>query len=246
MITVAEIVSDLDVEYRRLDAILAALTPEQWRTESGAPGWTVRDVVVHLARSEAGVEVSCAASDDVAWTTRDRPLDDAIADGVASDTDEPEVVLSRWRAAAASSLAALSAADPARKVNWAAAPLLPATLATTRLAEHWTHGLDVCEPLGIEFPDTARLRHIAWLGHSTIPYGCSLQDLAPQPIRSELVGPNGEAWNFGPADAASLITGDAGEFCRVGAQRLKPADTSLVATGPFGDTALSVLRNYAA
>jgi hypothetical protein len=36
--------------------------------------------------------------------------------------------------------------------------LKPATLATTRLAEHWAHGLDITRPLGIAFPDTARLR----------------------------------------------------------------------------------------
>jgi hypothetical protein len=34
-----------------------------------------------------------------------------------------------------------------------------------RLAEHWAHGLDITWPLGIPFPDTDRLRHIAWLAH---------------------------------------------------------------------------------
>ena len=64
--------------------------------------------------------------------------------------------------------AALRTADPDRRLRWAQAPLKPATLATTRLAEHWAHGLDITEPLGIAFPDTAgwtrrlaRLRHTA-------------------------------------------------------------------------------------
>ena len=35
-----------------------------------------------------------------------------------------------------------------------AGPVKPATLATTRLAEHWAHGLDITGPLGIDFPDT--------------------------------------------------------------------------------------------
>ena len=38
-------------------------------------------------------------------------------------------------------------------------PAKPATLATTRLAEHWAHGLDITGPLRVEFPDTGRLRH---------------------------------------------------------------------------------------
>jgi hypothetical protein len=40
-------------------------------------------------------------------------------------------------------------------------PLKPATLATTRLTEHWAHALDITGPLGIELPDTGRLRHVA-------------------------------------------------------------------------------------
>ena len=47
-------------------------------------------------------------------------------------------------------------------------PIRPATLATTRLAEHWAHGLDITVPLGISFPDTGRLRHVAWLAHRSL------------------------------------------------------------------------------
>ena len=54
------------------------------------------------------------------------------------------------------------------------------TLATTRLAEHWAHGLDIAGPLGADFPDTGRLRHIAWLAHRTLPYALSL---AGEPTR---------------------------------------------------------------
>jgi hypothetical protein len=35
-----------------------------------------------------------------------------------------------------------------------AGPVKPATLATTRLTEHWAHGLDITGPLGVDFPDT--------------------------------------------------------------------------------------------
>ena len=71
-------------------------------------------------------------------------------------------------------LSALRDAEPGTRLTWVAGTLKPATLATTRLAEHWAHGLDITGPLGIDFPDTDRLRHIAWLGHSTLPYAFSL------------------------------------------------------------------------
>jgi hypothetical protein len=62
----------------------------------------------------------------------------------------------------------------------------------------------------------------------------------------ELTGPDGAIWSYGPDDAESTIRGPAGEFCRVGARRLRPDQTSLIAEGPQAATALQVLRNYAA
>jgi hypothetical protein len=66
-------------------------------------------------------------------------------------------------------------------------------------------------------------------------------------VRCELTAPDGaQTWRFGPADAASAITGAAGEFCRVAARRLDPAQTGLQASGPHGATALRLVRTYAA
>jgi uncharacterized protein (TIGR03084 family) len=125
--------------------------------------------------------------------------------------------------------------------------LRPATLATTRLAEHWAHGLDVATPLGADFPDTNRLRHVAWLGHRTLPYAFTITGQEPHAVYCELDAPEGgEAWTFGPADAPSSIRGDGGAFCRVGAQRLAPIDSGLITAGPHAEAALAVLRNYAA
>ena len=66
-------------------------------------------------------------------------------------------------------------------------------------------------------------------------------------MRCELTAPDGaEVWRFGPPDAESAITGAAGEFCRVAAQRLDPARSGLAASGPHGATALRLVRTYAA
>jgi uncharacterized protein (TIGR03084 family) len=119
-------------------------------------------------------------------------------------------------------------------------------LATTRLAEHWIHGLDITGPLEIAFPDTDRLRHVAWLAHRTLPYAWSLAGAEAQAVFCELTGPTGELWAFGPADAPSRIRGPAGEFCRVGARRLAPGATHLTVEGPYASAALQVLRTYAA
>ena len=118
--------------------------------------------------------------------------------------------------------------------------------AASRRPGHWAHGLDITGPLGVGFPDTGRLRHVARLAHRTLPYAMTLAGEQPAEVRCELTAPDGgSAWQFGKPDADSAITGPAGAFCRVAARRLDPADSGLTATGPHGATALRLLRTYA-
>ena len=246
---------DLAAEQDRLAGILSGLAEAQWLSPSGAAGWTVADVVLHLAQSEESVLATAAG----------RPLrtgfgaaaggtvDERVAALVAAERAAPATVFGRWQQARLSALAALRAAGPDRPLEWVAAPVKPATLATTRLAEHWAHGLDITGPLGLDFPDTARLRHVAWLAHRTLPYAMALAGLPAVEVRCSLTapdadGPDGLAepvWVFGPADAASVISGPAGDFCRVAARRLAPEQARMTVTGPHGAAALRLLRTYA-
>jgi uncharacterized protein (TIGR03084 family) len=243
------IFEDLGAEQERLEKILLGLDEAQWTSASGAQGWTIADVVLHLAQSEEAVEATVtrgtlrgglgAAAGDT--------MDERAAEAVRMERAAPAQVLGRWQRARQGALAALRTADPDRPVPWVAGPLKPATLATTRLAEHWAHGLDITEPLGVEFPDTDRLRHVAWLAHRTLPYALSVAGGTAAPVRVEVTAPDGaDTWRFGPADADSAITGAAGEFCRVAVRRLDPARTGLRASGPHGATALRLVRTYAA
>jgi uncharacterized protein (TIGR03084 family) len=165
---------------------------------------------------------------------------------VEAERAAPAEVFLRWRRSRDAAVAALRDADPQTPLQWVAGPVKPATLATTRLAEYWAHGLDITGPFGIDFPDTGRLRHIAWLAHRTLPYALSLAGEAPAAVRCSLTAPDGATtWVFGPDDAESEISGPAGAFCRVAAQRLDPAVSGLRATGPYGAAALRVVRTYA-
>lgn len=242
-----EALADLAAEQERLEELLSRLTDEQWATPSAAPGWTMTDVVIHLAQTEELVSASIAGGGrGEVWDRGDQTLDDAVAAVVAADQAPPADVFARWKRARRAALAALASADPQQRVPWAATPLRPAVLATTRLAEHWAHGLDITQPLGLPFPDTDRLRHIAWLGHRTLPYAFQVEGLDAHDVFCELTAPDGTSWRYGPEDADSSIRGPAGEFCRVGARRLRPEDSTLVCDGPHAESALRVLRNYAA
>jgi uncharacterized protein (TIGR03084 family) len=241
------IFEDLQAEQDRLRGILGGLDGAQWTSPSGAVGWTVADVVLHLAQSEEAV-IACVAGANLSARTAAGPsLDEVMDELVRAERAAPAQVLQRWQEARAAALAALRAADPQQPLHWVDASLKPATLATTRLAEHWAHGLDITGPLGISFPDTPRLQHIAWLAHRTLPYAFALAGEPPHDVRCELTAPDGRTqWHYGPAGAESLITGPAGAFCRVAAQRLAPGGSGLHAQGPYAGTALRVLRTYAA
>ena len=240
------IFDDLEAEQDRLEDILAGLDDAQWTAASGAKGWTVSDVVLHLAQSEEAVLASTAGGGTGIWPASEAPVD-AVADQlVQAERAEPALVFQRWCEARRGAVTALREADPDKPLPWVAAPVKPATLATTRLAEHWAHGLDITGPLGLAFPDTERLQHVAWLAHRSLTYAFALAGEQAHEVRCEVTAPDGAAWEYGPSDADSMITGPAGVFCRVAAQRLAPGESGLQATGPYGPAALGVLRTYAA
>ncbi len=49
------IFDDLEAEQDRLDGILGGLDDAQWAAPSAAAGWSVADVVLHLAQTEEAV-----------------------------------------------------------------------------------------------------------------------------------------------------------------------------------------------
>jgi uncharacterized protein (TIGR03084 family) len=240
------IFDDLAAEQDRLVHILVGLDDAGWASPSAAAGWTVTDVVLHLAQSEEAVLASVAGQ-SLGNGQLGRSVDQIMDDLVRAERAEPSVVLRRWQDARVAALTALRSADPQRPLEWVGRPLKPATLATTRLAEHWAHGLDITRPLGIDFPDTSRLRHIAWLAHRSLPYAFALAGEPPHDVYCELMAHDGrDTWRFGTPGAGSTITGPAAAFCRVAAQRRAPDQSGLSTTGPHGTQVLRLLRTYAA
>jgi uncharacterized protein (TIGR03084 family) len=245
----ADVYTDLAAEQDQLAAMLAGLAPGDWAKPSAAAGWSVADVVLHLAQTEELVVATVSGRTEGFEREPGGPSIDELAEqAVAAErAAAADTVLGRWQAAQQAALAALRGCAPDRRLPWAAAPLSPKTLATTRLAEHWAHALDIATALGVAYPDTARLRHIAWLAMRTLPYAFALtgRQQAP-PVRSELTAPDGELWRFGPDGAPAVISGPAGAFCRVAAQRLAPGQSGLTAQGPGAAETLQLVRTYAA
>jgi uncharacterized protein (TIGR03084 family) len=241
-----DVIDDLEAEHDQFETLLSGLSAADWTAPSAAAGWTVADVVLHLAQTEEVIPAALAGErEGVDWRSFGDDVDAAMAAMVRAQPASPPEVFERWRAARVASVRALRASDPGRRVQWVASTLKPRSLATTRLAEHWAHALDIAVPLGLDYPDTMRLRHVAWLGFSTLPYSFRLAGKPAPAVFCELTAPDGSTWHFGDPSAPSRITGPAGAFCRVGAQRLAPDASGLRTDGPDGETALRLLRNYA-
>ncbi|HXZ75791.1 MAG TPA: maleylpyruvate isomerase N-terminal domain-containing protein [Streptosporangiaceae bacterium] len=125
---------DLAAEQDRLDHILSGLDEAQWTSPSDAAGWTIADVVLHLAQSEESVVVTMSGRGlrTSLGAMAGGTVEERVAEMVRTERAAPEAVFGRWRRARQSALSALRAADPDRPVEWVTGPVKPATLATTR------------------------------------------------------------------------------------------------------------------
>lgn len=250
---VNEVLTDLQSEGDRLRAVVADLEAEGWATPTPAPGWSVATQVAHLAwTDEVAVTAAHAHENKGAW-------DDLVLAAIANPTgyvDEmaeegakaaPAELLARWDAARTALAEALRLLPAGVKMPWFGPPMSATSMATARLMETWAHSLDVHEALGAPVEDTDAIRHVAHLGVRTRNYSFKNNGLeAPaEEFRLELVAPSGELWTWGPQDAAQVVTGSAGDFCRLVTQRINRADTDLVATGDDADRWLDIAQCFA-
>jgi uncharacterized protein (TIGR03084 family) len=65
-----------------------------------------------------------------------------------------------------------------------------------------------------------------------------------QPVRVELVRPSGDVWDWGDADAADRVSGEALDFCLVVTQHRNVADTGLEVVGPVATEWISIAQAY--
>ncbi len=248
-----EILTALREQQDELDELLIGLADAGWATPTPAcPGWSVADVVLHLAQTDEFAQAS-ASGEFARFVANTGPGGGGTVDEIADEMVErerggpPSAVLERWRTAAAGERAALAARSPHDRVQWVAGDMAARTLATTRLSETWIHTGDVASALGVTLVPTARLRHIARLAWRTLPYafGRAGQSLSG-PVAVSLVAPDGTMWDFAEDEhPLTRVSGDAIDFCLVAGRRREPSETSLTATGPDADAVLALVRTYA-
>jgi uncharacterized protein (TIGR03084 family) len=250
------IVDALSEQAAELGALLADRGDEEAARPSACAGWSVADVVLHLAQtnelalaSVRGTFPELAAEFAAGGHPAGADPVDAAADlSVERERDQPwPAIHARWCTSAATLEDAFRAADPHARVVWVAGQLSVRTLATTRLAETWIHTGDVACGLGVDVAPTDRLRHVSRLAWRTLPYAFARAGREPPgPVAFALTGPGGDVWDFATDDRApTTIRGPAVELCLVAARRVAPADTGLVGEGPDAEAVLELVRTYA-
>jgi uncharacterized protein (TIGR03084 family) len=251
---VDEIVIALAEQHAELAEILVPLDDADWRRDSPCDGWTVADVVLHLAQTDELAIGSVQQRFDEALAVLTEGV--GFADSIDSGAEEMVVrdrvqsfasIHERWRTGADSLDGLFAAADLHARVTWVAGELSARTLATTLLAECWIHTGDVAIALGRALEPTNRLRHVARLAWRTVPYAYARAGRELHgPVAFELTGVDGEEWSFRPdQEALTVVEGDGVELCMVAARRVDPRDTGLRAEGPDAGGVLELVRTYA-
>lgn len=230
---VRDVAADLRAEQDALDAVVAGLADDEWRTPTPSPGWTVADQIGHLTYFD-GTAALAIADADAFKASMEELLGSGDVDGATLCRDlSPPELLDAWRSnrrLLAGRAASLSDGD---RVPWYGPSMGAKSFLTARLMETWAHGQDVVDAVGAERPATDRLRHIAQLGFITRGWTYANRGVEPPAgdVRLELTSPGGDVWRFGPDDAAGVVRGPALDFCLVVTQRRHVDDTALDVKG---------------
>ncbi len=173
-----EILAALSEQQAELDGLVNPVDDTAWAMPSRCEGWSVSDVVLHLAQTN---EMALASLQHRMQPFLEAMLRDlqftstTVDDGAGAMVDKergapPAEVYARWRDGVDEMMTAYRVADPHDRVQWVAGTLSAHTLATTRLAESWIHTNDVAFGLGVDLGSPDRLKHIARLAWRTLPY----------------------------------------------------------------------------
>ena len=244
-----QICADIEAETEALAGVVDGFTEHQWRAPTVAEGWDSCETILHLG-----------ATDWICYLAVSNPAGFAevrarLANGevsvhelVRSETNtKAGNELWRWFLEIRGSMVdALRKTEPKARITWLGPDIGARSLATSRLLETWTHSHDLADTFDVPYPPTDRLRHIAHIGYVTrefsyINRGMSRPD---EPVRLELLSPNGESWTWGPSDAEQLVVSTAYEFCKVLTRRLPLRESTVETKGAFATEWMEIAQPW--
>ncbi len=235
-----DVKADLFAEQGALDEIVAAMSDDDWSTDTASPRWDVTDQIAHLTyfdrrAAQAIVDpagFSEAANDLFTEAARSDQAGDAFTLNAVRTLPVGERIQA-WRSGRAELAAAADTLAEDDRVEWYGPSMGAKSFLTARLMEVWAHGQDIVDAIGATRVATDRLRHIAQLGFITRGWAYINRrlEVPDTTVRVELEAPSGALWAWGPEDADGFVRGAAEDFCLVVTQRRNLADTGLEVSG---------------
>ena len=250
-VDIGALCGDLAAETEVLLRVLRSVDADGWATPTPAEGWNVLDQLGHLWYFDGAVTHALQAPDrfrserDVMMRGGGGGFVDSITAGNRSRSSDE--LLRAFEVTRATMVAAFTTADPTMRVPWYGPDMSVASALTARIMETWAHGQDVYDGLRVEHTVTPALRQVAHIGvralaNSFVTKGLPVPD---EPVRVELVAPDGPIWTWGPAAAPDRVTGSAVGFGLVVTQRRHILDTDVVADGPVATQWMAIAQAFA-
>ncbi len=207
----AEAVEALRTEVEHVKAVLDDLDEETWSLASGCEGWTIKDLVAHLA-SDFDAVLNPGSGPPAEG---DEPFTEpAVRASRGSSVAEVRARYESLAAAGCDALAGLQEPPMADvEVPIATLGTYPLHLVANALAfDHWCHlRVDLARPRGpldIDVPanDDAVAATVEWLLAGLPQMNASrLNPAVTRPVVLELTGPGGGTWSLVPADGGFTV-----------------------------------------
>ncbi len=231
-------------------ALVAGLDEAGWHTPTPAAGWDIADQVSHLAYYDEVTVKSAVHPEqfnaELAAAEADGGINpDAIAVRFRDRTGAE--LLAWFQVARAELIDTFIGLDPRARLPWFGPAMSAASSLTARIMETWAHTQDIADALGVTREPTPRLRHVAHIGAGAraFSYAVHGETPPPDPVRVELIAPEGAVWTWGPGDAKDRIAGPAVDFCLLVTQRRHRDDLALAVTGPAATEWMAIAQAFA-
>ena len=245
------VLADLAGEQAALDSLVAGLDEAGWATTTPSEGWNIADQISHLAYfDEKAAQTVTDPEGFVAMVAELMASEDPwgleeeiMAAGRAMRGPQ---LLAWWRESRAELQAAMGGAEPDQRLPWYGPPMKAYSSAQARLMENWAHGQDVADALGVEYPASDRIYHVAELGIKTFSWSFRNRgfQVPEQRVRVALRGSSGRTWVWNDSSQA-CVTGPLRDFCLVVTQRRHVDNTRLVIEGDVAARWMEIAQAYA-
>ena len=239
---------DFRSECDALRDVLEPLDDEAFERVTQFKGWTLHDVVAHLHLFNVGADHSIHRAEQWIelwqWIGKRRQAGDNLLQltdlwlDQQCDGARRRAVFEIWRDFYPSMCDRLAEVDPRQRVPWAGPSMSVRSSISARQMETWAHGQEVFDALGLERPETDRIRNVAILGVNTFGWTFRVRGQEPPGPRPEieLTAPSGARWHWpceadGDQATGDLVRGQATDFCQVVTQVRNVLDTRLEVVG---------------